>query len=213
MQKFTSCSQNYQDKLIQQNLKQKKNSDSHFLRRKLRVGLLYMLVHRTFGEITLAEIMKLKIRHSCIIMDFCSSMDLVLVFLHSLEILHFHQLIVAQKTFKPKQINMGSHMDLIIQFLRQILQHCLEIRITGKLLFFILYKQQKRYYLNQIFQFGVDSARSLINEFDSFVRLDLACILDEEDNCESAAEVKCTLDNLIAAYNARLDLESNYGKK
>ena len=43
--------------------------------------------------------------------------------------------------------------------------------------------------------------------------MDLACILDEEDNCESAAEVKCTLDNLIAAYNARLDLESNYGKK
>jgi len=66
---------------------------------------------------------------------------------------------------------------------------------------------------NLVSQFGVDSARSLINEFDSFVRLDLACILDEEDNCESAAEVKCTLDNLIAAYNARLDLESNYGKK
>ena len=63
------------------------------------------------------------------------------------------------------------------------------------------------------FQFGVKSARSYINEFDSFVRLDLACILDEEDNCESAAEVKWTLDNLIAAYNARLDLESNYGKK
>ena len=39
-------------------------------------------------------------------------------------------------------------------------------------------------YSNQLFQFGVDSARSLINEFDSFVRLDLACILDEEDNCE-----------------------------
>ena len=71
----------------------------------------------------------------------------------------------------------------------------------------------KKNYWDQIFQFGVDSARSLINEFDSFVRLDLACILDEEDNCESAAEVKCTLDNLIAAYNARLDLESNYGKK
>ena len=71
----------------------------------------------------------------------------------------------------------------------------------------------RKYYQNKIFQFGVKNARSLINEFDSFVRLELACILDEEDNCESAAEVKCTLDNLIAAYNARLDLESNYGKK
>jgi len=66
---------------------------------------------------------------------------------------------------------------------------------------------------NLVHKFGVKSARSYINEFDSFVRLDLACILDEEDNCESAAEVKWTLDNLIAAYNARLDLESNYGKK
>jgi len=66
---------------------------------------------------------------------------------------------------------------------------------------------------NLVSQFGVKSARSLINEFDSFVRLDLACILDEEDNCETAAEVRWTLDNLIAAYNARLDLESNYGKK
>ena len=62
---------------------------------------------------------------------------------------------------------------------------------------------------NLVSQFGVKSAQSLINEFDSFVQLDLACILDEEDNCESAAEVKWTLDNLIAAYNARLDLESN----
>ena len=134
MLKFTNCSQNYQHKLIQQNLKQKKNSDLHFLRRKLRVGLLYMLEHKTFGDITLAEIIKLKIRHSCIFMDFYSSMDLVLVFLHSLEILHFHRLIVAQKTFKPKQINMGSRMDLIIQFLRQIMQHCLEIKLQVKYL-------------------------------------------------------------------------------
>ena len=56
------------------------------------------------------------------------------------------------------------------------------------------------------FQFGVKSARSLVNEFDTFVRLELACILDEEDNCESAAEVKWTLDNLIAAWHSRLDL-------
>ena len=62
---------------------------------------------------------------------------------------------------------------------------------------------------NSVFQFGVKSARSLISEFDTWVRLDLACILDEEDNCQSAAEVKWTLDNLIAAYNARLDLEES----
>ena len=62
---------------------------------------------------------------------------------------------------------------------------------------------------NGVFQFGVKSARSLINEFNTWVRLELACILDEEDNCESAAEVKWTLDNLIAAYNARLDLEES----
>lgn len=60
---------------------------------------------------------------------------------------------------------------------------------------------------NLVSQFGVKSARSLINEFDTFVRLELACILEEEDNCESAAEVKWTLDNLVASYFARLALE------
>ena len=66
---------------------------------------------------------------------------------------------------------------------------------------------------NSVFQFGVKTARSLISEFDTWVRLDLACILDEEDNCQSAAEVKWTLDNLIAAYNARLDLEEERYKR
>jgi hypothetical protein len=60
--------------------------------------------------------------------------------------------------------------------------------------------------INLASQFGVKSARSLVNEFDTFARLELACILDEEDNCESAAEVKWTLDNLIAAWHSRLDL-------
>ena len=59
------------------------------------------------------------------------------------------------------------------------------------------------------FQHGVKTARSLINEFDTWVRLELACILDEEDNQDSAAEVSWSLDNLIAAYNARLDLEES----
>ena len=120
MQKFTSYSQNYRHSLIRQNLKQKKNSDLHFSKRKLRVGLSYMLVHRIFGEITLAEIIKLKIRHSCTFMGSYSSMDLVLVFPHSLEILLFLRLIAALLIFKKKQINMGSHMVQIIQFLRQI---------------------------------------------------------------------------------------------
>ena len=71
--------------------------------------------------------------------------------------------------------------------------------------------------IKNFIQVGVKSARSLIKEFDTFVRLELACILDEEDNCDSAAEVKWTLDNLIAAYDARLDLEAAssgyYGRK
>ena len=120
MQKFTSYFPNYQHSLIRQNLKQKKNSDSHFSKRKPRVGRSYMLVHRIFGEITLEEITKLKIRHSCTSMGSCSSMDLVLVFQHSLEIHHFHLLIAVPLTFKTKQINTGSHMVQIIQFLRQI---------------------------------------------------------------------------------------------
>ena len=70
---------------------------------------------------------------------------------------------------------------------------------------------------NTILQFGVKSARSLVNEFDKLVRLDLACILDEADNSLLAAEVQWTLDNLIAAYNARLDLEDkhnySYGRR
>ena len=49
------------------------------------------------------------------------------------------------------------------------------------------------------------------------MRLDIACVLDEADNCLLAAEVKWTLDNLIAAYNARLDLEDkhnySYGRR
>ena len=55
-------------------------------------------------------------------------------------------------------------------------------------------------------KFGAKPARSLVNEFDVWVRLRLACILGEEANQESAADVKWALDNLIAAYNARLDL-------
>ena len=70
---------------------------------------------------------------------------------------------------------------------------------------------------NTILQFGVKSARSLVNEFDKLVRLDLACILDEADNCLLAADVQWTLDNLIAAYYARLDLEDkhnySYGRR
>ena len=60
---------------------------------------------------------------------------------------------------------------------------------------------------NTIFKFGVKSARSLVNEFDKLIRLDFACILDEAENCLLAAKVEWTLDNLIAAFNARLDLE------
>ena len=39
------------------------------------------------------------------------------------------------------------------------------------------------------------------------IRFELSCILDESDNEQDAAEVKWSLYNLIAAYNARLELE------
>ena len=44
------------------------------------------------------------------------------------------------------------------------------------------------------------------------MRLELACVLDEEDNCPAAAEVKWTLDNLKAAYDARLTIEERSRK-
>ena len=39
------------------------------------------------------------------------------------------------------------------------------------------------------------------------IRFELTCILDEADNEQDAAEVKWSLNNLIAAYNARLEVE------
>ena len=47
----------------------------------------------------------------------------------------------------------------------------------------------------------------MINEFIKVIRFELSCILDEADNEEDAAEVKWSLNNLIAAYNARLEVE------
>jgi len=63
--------------------------------------------------------------------------------------------------------------------------------------------------LNLVSQFGVKSARSLIKEFSTFLQLELSCILDEANNYLEAADVKWSLDNLLAAYNSRLDIESN----
>ena len=62
---------------------------------------------------------------------------------------------------------------------------------------------------NSLYQFGVKSARSLIKEFSTFLQLELSCILDEANNYLEAADVKWSLDNLLAAYNSRLDIESN----
>ena len=56
-------------------------------------------------------------------------------------------------------------------------------------------------------QFGVNESRSLISEFNRMIRFELSCILDEADNEQDAAEVKWSLNNLIAAYNARLEVE------
>ena len=39
------------------------------------------------------------------------------------------------------------------------------------------------------------------------IRFELTCILDEADNEQDAAEVKWSLNNSIAAYNARLEVE------
>lgn len=48
------------------------------------------------------------------------------------------------------------------------------------------------------------------------LRCELSCILDEADNDKEAAELKWSLDNLIAAYKAKLDVEErngeNYGR-
>ena len=57
-----------------------------------------------------------------------------------------------------------------------------------------------------IFQFGPKAARSLVHEFDSIVRLELGCILDEVNNHPDAAELEWALDNLLAAYDARIDI-------
>ena len=47
------------------------------------------------------------------------------------------------------------------------------------------------------------------------VRLELGCILDEVNNNLDAAELEWALDNLMAAYNARIGIEDrksgNYG--
>ena len=54
--------------------------------------------------------------------------------------------------------------------------------------------------------------RSLVHEFDSIVRLELGCILDEVNNHPDAAELEWALDNLVAAYDARISLEERkYG--
>ena len=38
------------------------------------------------------------------------------------------------------------------------------------------------------------------------VRLELKCILNEVNNHPDAAELQWTLDNLLAAYDARIDI-------
>ena len=53
---------------------------------------------------------------------------------------------------------------------------------------------------------GVDVARSLISEFDTFVRLEIGCITDREDTTEEANDVGWAISELVAALNARLDL-------
>ena len=40
------------------------------------------------------------------------------------------------------------------------------------------------------------------------VRFELSCILDEVENNQDAAEVNWSLNNLIAAYKARLEIEA-----
>ena len=39
------------------------------------------------------------------------------------------------------------------------------------------------------------------------ISFELSCILDEVDNNQDAAEVKWSLNNLIAAYKARLEVK------
>ena len=44
------------------------------------------------------------------------------------------------------------------------------------------------------------------------LRCELSCILDEADNDKDAAELKWSLDNLIAAYKGKLDVEERNGE-
>lgn len=55
--------------------------------------------------------------------------------------------------------------------------------------------------------FGVATARSVLSEFDVFMRLSLSCVLDREDETVPAADLSFTIDELSTALNLRLDLE------
>lgn len=58
-------------------------------------------------------------------------------------------------------------------------------------------------------QFGPETARSVVSEFDTFLRLRLACVLDRFDQTEAAADVEFSLDEVSSAISLRLDLEED----
>lgn len=57
--------------------------------------------------------------------------------------------------------------------------------------------------------YGIEAARTLINEFGTFVQLRLSCVLDREDTTELAADLLWAIEELVTALNIRVDLEEN----
>ena len=53
----------------------------------------------------------------------------------------------------------------------------------------------------------ISAIRTIVGEFDSWVRIKIACITDSEGDYVEAAEVSFLLDELIGAMNLRIDIE------
>ena len=56
---------------------------------------------------------------------------------------------------------------------------------------------------------SIAAIRSIVGEFDIWVRTKLACILDFEDEIKEAVGLVFALDELIMAMNLRIDLEES----
>jgi hypothetical protein len=55
----------------------------------------------------------------------------------------------------------------------------------------------------------ISAIRQIIGEFDTWVRIKVACITDSASNHVEVAEVAYLLDELSAAFNLRIDVEES----